>query len=62
LPEGLAAQGAILVDQVRTLDRTMRGFRPVGRVPDQILNEVRGRLATLLGINIVALARGVDGV
>jgi len=58
LPDGLAARGAILVDQIRTLDRVARGFRPVGRVPDQILNEVRGRLAALLGINIAAIARG----
>jgi mRNA interferase MazF len=58
LPEGLAAQGAILVDQIRTLDRTERGFRAVGRVPDEVLNEVRARLAALLGINLIALERG----
>jgi mRNA interferase MazF len=60
LPDGLAATGAILVDQIRTLDRSARGFRSIGRVPDQLLDEVRGRLATLLGINIVALARAAE--
>jgi mRNA interferase MazF len=50
LPEGLAVRGAVLVDQVRALDRSTRGFRSVGRVPDQILDEVRARLAVLLGI------------
>lgn len=50
LPEGLPVTGAILVDQVRTLDRSVRGFRPIGRVPDELLAEVRGRLAAVLGI------------
>ena len=49
LPDGLAAEGAILVDQVRTLDRAARGFRAIGRVPDEVLEEVRGRLASLRG-------------
>jgi mRNA interferase MazF len=55
LPDGLAAQGAILVDQIRMLDHTERGFRRFGRVPDQVLNEVRARLAALLGINRLAV-------
>lgn len=53
LPDGLQITGAILVDQVRTLDRQSRGFRPVGRVPDQVLEEVRARLAELVGIPMV---------
>jgi mRNA interferase MazF len=56
LPDGLVARGSILVDQIRALDRAGRGFRRLGRVPDQILNEVRGRLAAVLGINVVAVA------
>ena len=62
LPDGLAARGAILVDQVRTLDRSARGFRSLGRVPDRVLDEVRGRLAALLGIDILAIARGAEGM
>lgn len=54
LPEGLAASGAILVDQIRALDRPARGFRAIGRLPDQVLNEVRGLLAALLGIDVAA--------
>ena len=60
LPDGLAARGAILVDQVRALDRASRGFRPMGRVPDQVLVAVRALLAALLGVNIVAIARGAQ--
>jgi mRNA interferase MazF len=51
LPDGLPVRGAVLVDQVRSLDRSARGFRFVGRVPEEILAEVRGRLAALLGIS-----------
>ncbi len=60
LPDGLAARGAILVDQIRALDRTARGFRLMGRVPDQVLNDVRGRLAALVGINVAAIGRGPE--
>jgi mRNA interferase MazF len=58
LPDGLKVQGAVLVDQVRTLDRSARGFRAVDRVPPEILDEIRGRLAALLGLNLIAISRG----
>ena len=61
LPIGLKVKGAVLVDQIRTLDRLARGFRAIDRVPDEILNEVRGRLATLIGINLIAISRGSEG-
>ena len=61
LPPGLKVSGAVIVDQVRTLDRSARGFRAVDRVPEEILNDVRGRLATLLGINLIAISRGPEG-
>jgi mRNA interferase MazF len=54
LPDGLAVRGAVLIDQIRSLDRSARGFRSIGRVPDEILDEVRGRLAALLGIGLGA--------
>jgi mRNA interferase MazF len=60
LPGGLAARGAILVDQIRALDRSARGFRAFGRVPNEVLDEVRERLASLLGINASIMARGVE--
>ncbi|HTS41347.1 MAG TPA: type II toxin-antitoxin system PemK/MazF family toxin [Xanthobacteraceae bacterium] len=50
LPEGLGAEGSILTDQIRVLDRQQRGFRRIGHVPDEIMQEVRGRLAALLQI------------
>src|SRR5215831_17355979 len=34
LPDGLPAEGSILTDQIRVLDRTQRGFRHIGRVPE----------------------------
>ncbi|MFL9825455.1 type II toxin-antitoxin system PemK/MazF family toxin [Rhodoplanes sp. SY1] len=52
LPKGLAVSGAVLVDQIRVLDRTTRGFRLIGQVPPDVLAEVRGRLAALLGIDL----------
>lgn len=51
LPPGLAAEGAVLVDQVRSIDRDARILRSLGFVPDVILAEVRGRLATLLSLS-----------
>ncbi|HVV94669.1 MAG TPA: type II toxin-antitoxin system PemK/MazF family toxin [Hyphomicrobiales bacterium] len=48
LPADAKTHGAILVDQVRSVDRTMRGFRFVERVPAETLRQVRGRLAALL--------------
>ena len=50
LPTGLAAEGAVLVDQVRSIDRDARILRSLGFVPDAVLAEVRGRLATLLDL------------
>lgn len=50
LPAGLSVDGAILVDQVRSIDRDARILRFLGFVPDSVLMEVRGRLATHLGI------------
>jgi mRNA interferase MazF len=50
LPDGLAAEGSVLIDQVRVLDRRQRGFRRVGRLPDDVMEDVRARLAALLGI------------
>ncbi|MGA8170582.1 MAG: type II toxin-antitoxin system PemK/MazF family toxin [Methylocystis sp.] len=51
VPEGSGVRGAILVDQVRSVDRAARGFRPAGRVPEATLAEVRRRLAALVGID-----------
>jgi len=50
LPPGLAAEGAVLVDQVRSVDRGERILRQLGQAPDGVLLEVRRKLAALLGI------------
>jgi mRNA interferase MazF len=52
LPQGLAAEGAVLTDQVRSIDRQERILRRLGRVPEEVLNEVRRKLAALLGIEV----------
>lgn len=50
LPPGLKIQGAILADQLRTLDWRMRGIRPYGAAPARVLQDVRAKLAVLLGL------------
>ena len=48
---GLKTSGFVLVDQVRTIDRPERMFEVIERAPDELLAEVRGRLAALLGFD-----------
>ena len=50
LPDGLPLQGAIRVDQVRSLDRHARHLEPVGQVAEETMAEVMGKLASLLGL------------
>ncbi|KQP13442.1 type II toxin-antitoxin system PemK/MazF family toxin [Methylobacterium sp. Leaf93] len=50
LPQGLPVDGAVLVDQVRSIDRDTSILRSLGFVPDVILAEVRSKLATLIGM------------
>lgn len=58
LPFGLKTNGAVLVDQVRTIDRANRMFAIIERAPPELLAEVRGRLALLLGFDIVPSIAG----
>jgi mRNA interferase MazF len=48
-PVGLVS-GFVLVDQIKAIDPTLRAFKIVGRISAETLGEVRGKLATLLGI------------
>jgi mRNA interferase MazF len=48
LPEELKTTGAILVDQIRTIDRTQRLFTIIERAPRGLLQEVLQRLAGML--------------
>ncbi len=50
LPAGLGADGAVLTDQVRSIDRRERVLRRMGSVPEETLIAVRDRLAALLGL------------
>jgi mRNA interferase MazF len=50
LPEGLPIGGAVLADQVKSIDRHARGLQIAGSVPQAVLVEVKARLAALLGL------------
>lgn len=50
LPTGLVVEGAVLVDQVRSIDRATRILRSLGSAPDDVVAEVRGKLRSLLGL------------
>jgi mRNA interferase MazF len=52
LPDTLKTRGVVLVDQVRTIDRSQRLFGIIESAPEEVLREVRGRLAALLGIRV----------
>ncbi|KAA0123119.1 hypothetical protein CIW48_15195 [Methylobacterium sp. P1-11] len=52
LPPGPSVTGAVLVDQVPSIDRATGILRSLGGAPDEIVAEVRGRLRTLLGLTI----------
>jgi mRNA interferase MazF len=60
LPEGLAAQGAVLVDQVRSIDRGERILRKLDQVPDAVLLSVRRKLAALTGIEFAVNGSGSE--
>jgi mRNA interferase MazF len=44
--------GVILVDQIKVVDPAARPVRYGGRVPDDVLGEVRAKLAALFGIPV----------
>ncbi|MGH6895502.1 MAG: type II toxin-antitoxin system PemK/MazF family toxin [Geminicoccaceae bacterium] len=50
LPEGLAVSGAVLVDQVRSIDRRARRLRLAGVAPQTVVAEAQAKLAALFGI------------
>ena len=50
LPDGLAVSGAILVDQVRAVDRAAPRLRPAGLAPQSVVAEVQAKLAALFGL------------
>jgi len=50
IPEGEAISGIILVDQARSVSCEKRYVKVAGVAPVKLLDEVRERLAALLGI------------
>jgi mRNA interferase MazF len=48
LPSGLEVEGAILSDQLRSLDWRARKARRISRVPNEVLNETVGKLLALV--------------
>jgi mRNA interferase MazF len=49
LPAGGQAEGAILADQIKSLDWRARGARKFDEVPASVLAEVLARIETLVG-------------
>jgi mRNA interferase MazF len=49
IPDGLAARGAILADQVKSLDWRAREAELMCSLPAETVAEVLGKLGTLLG-------------
>lgn len=49
LPPGLAVAGVVLADQLKSLDWRSRNAEVVGRAPQEAMEEVLAKLATLLG-------------
>ena len=49
VPEGLGVTGVILADHVKSVDWKARQAERVGRCPGETVEEVRARLAPLLG-------------
>jgi mRNA interferase MazF len=52
IPAGTKIQGAIVVDQVRSINRRLRFVRRVGHVGAETLARVYGTFASLLGIPV----------
>lgn len=48
LPAGLAVEGAVLADQIKSLDWRVRQARRIGRVPDDVLEETVARILALV--------------
>ena len=51
LPEGLGIDGAILSDQIKSLDWISRDARRLGIVPESIMSEVLAKILTLVELD-----------
>ena len=50
LPDDLPIQGVVLADHIKSADWRERGCEPIATVPPEVLDEVRAKLKTLLGM------------
>jgi len=50
LPAGLPVHGAVLCEHMRSLDWRVRKAAYLGRMPDDVLEKVRGVVRTIAGI------------
>ena len=48
LPQGLGVQGAILADQIKSLDWRVRKAKRVGSLPPDVLQETVGKILALV--------------
>jgi mRNA interferase MazF len=48
LPKGLGVEGAILADQIKSLDWRVRKARRIGRLPADVLQETVGKILALV--------------
>jgi len=48
LPPGLSVEGAILSDQIKSLDWRMRKARRIGNLPAEVLQETVGKILALV--------------
>jgi mRNA interferase MazF len=48
LPKGLGVEGAILSDQIKSLDWRVRRARRIARVPADVLEEAVGKVLALI--------------
>jgi mRNA interferase MazF len=48
LPDGLVVEGVVLADHVKSLDWRARRAEDAGRIPDETLDEITGKLSALL--------------
>ena len=51
LPPDLPVSGVVLIDQIRSLDRTARYLEIIGPVPQGVLDEIGAKLTALLSLN-----------
>jgi mRNA interferase MazF len=49
LPDGLEVAGAILTDQIKSLDWRARQASRMGTVPEEVMDEVTARILPLIG-------------